>query len=64
MDAEVVKELIQKELNTENLVKELNLVLKENRSKILGDYQLLKDKLGNHGASEKAATIIVNTIMK
>lgn len=59
MDREVVKELIQHDLNTENIVKELNLILHENRNKIMADYLELKNKLGNHGASEKAAEIIV-----
>lgn len=59
MDKEVVKELIQNDLNTNNLVKELKLVLGENKSEILKDYDLLKAKLGNHGASNRAADIIV-----
>ena len=60
MDREVVKELIQKELNTENLVKELNLILGENREKMLNDYVILREKLGGKGASANAAEIIVN----
>lgn len=60
MDREVVKELIQDELNTENLVKELNLILGVNRNKMLEDYAELREKLGNSGASENAAEIIVN----
>ncbi len=60
MDKEVVKELIQNELNTENLVKELHLILGENRSKILADYSELREILGGKGASENAAEIIVN----
>lgn len=59
MDREVVKELIQNELNTENLVRELNFVLKEKRANILSDYEILRQKLGGKGASEKAAEIIV-----
>ncbi|MGC4128151.1 MAG: lipid-A-disaccharide synthase [Bergeyella sp.] len=59
MDKEVVKELIQKELNTKNIVHELNLVLNENRNRILNDYAELRKKLGGKGASEKAAEIIV-----
>lgn len=61
MDREVVTELIQNELTTENLVRELSLVLNENSSKILADYQELKQKLGGSGASERAAEIILNT---
>ena len=60
MDREVVKELIQKELNTKNLVEELNLILGENREKMLNDYKILQEKLGGKGASVNAAEIIVN----
>lgn len=62
MDREVVKELIQSELNTENLVKELNLILGKNRQKMLSDYEILRKKLGGKGASENAAKII--TLLK
>ncbi len=62
MDREVVKELIQHNLTTENLVSELRKILVENRAEILNDYELLREKLGSHGASENAAEIIVNTI--
>lgn len=60
MDKEVVKELIQEDLNTKNLVHELNLVLNENRNRILNDYAELREKLGGKGASENAAEIILN----
>lgn len=59
MDREVVKELIQNDLTTENLVKELNLILNENRNQILEDYAELRQKLGGEGASDNAAEIIV-----
>lgn len=60
MNREVVTELIQNELNTNNLVKELNLILHDNRSEILRDYEELRRKLGGKGASENAATIITH----
>lgn len=60
MGKEVVKELIQHDLTTENLVKELNLILRENREEIIASYKILKEKLGGRGASEKAAEIITN----
>lgn len=60
MDKEVVKELIQHDLTTENLVKELRLILGENREEILSNYKVLKEKLGGSGASEKAAEIITD----
>ena len=62
MDKEVVKELIQKELNTENLVTELKSILDgEKRNEMLNNFELLREKLGGKGASEHAAEIIVNT---
>ena len=61
MDREIVKELIQKELNTENLVNELQKILEgQKRDKMLENYELLREKLGGKGASEHAAEIIVN----
>ena len=60
MDREVVKELIQNDLNTKNLVEELNKILEgEKRSQILNDYEFLREKLGGKGASEKAAEVIL-----
>lgn len=60
MDREVVKELIQKDLNTNNLVNELHLILEgEKRIEILKNYEILREKLGGKGASENAAEIIV-----
>lgn len=60
MDREVVKELIQNDLNTDNLVKELHRILREDRERILRDYDQLRQKLGGPGASDNAAEIIVN----
>ncbi len=62
MNKEIVKELIQKDLNTENLVSQLNLILGENREKMLNDYAELRKKLGGKGASGNAAELIVNEI--
>ena len=59
MDKKIVTELIQNELNTNNLVKELNLILGENRLEILDNYHLLREKLGGKGASDFAAEIIL-----
>ena len=60
MDQEIVTELIQRKLNTKNLVKELNLVLEgDSRQKMLDDFELLRQKLGGKGASDHAAEIIV-----
>ena len=61
MDKEVVKELIQSQLNAENLVDELQKILEgPKRDKMLQDYELLREKLGGKGASNHAAEIIVN----
>ena len=60
MDKEVVKELIQHEMNTANLRTELTKILAENhRSMLFEDYYDLEQKLGGKGASEKAAKAIV-----
>lgn len=59
MDKEIVKELIQNELNETNLKTELNKLLqKDTRSKLLSDYAELKEKLGGSGASAKAAGLM------
>lgn len=60
MDREVVKELIQNDLNTKNLVDELTKVLEgEKREQVLNDYSLLREKLGGKGASGHAAEVIL-----
>lgn len=60
MDREVVKELIQNDLNTRNLVEELRKIMKgEKREQVLNDYQLLREKLGGKGASAHAADVIL-----
>lgn len=61
MDREVVKELIQTELNTKNLIGELTKMIEgEQRNRVLADYSLLREKLGGKGASEKAAEVILS----
>lgn len=61
MDREVVKELIQNNLNTNNLVDELKKILvTEKRFEVFRDYELLREKLGGKGASENAAEVIIN----
>lgn len=60
MGKEIVKELIQKELNTINLTKELNKVITPKTRKVmLSDYEKLHQKLGGIGASKRAAKLIV-----
>ena len=64
MDKEVVKELIQGDLNEDNLVKEVDQLLHNGKRQrqLLEDYEELKDKLGNAGASEKAADVIIEAL--
>ena len=65
MDKEVVKELIQKELNTKNLELELNKIISGNqRQEMLSEYEVLEQKLGGKGASQKTAELIINAIKK
>jgi len=60
MDREVVKELIQNDLNTQNLIKELNSILSgEKRNQMLNAFDVLREKLGGKGASENAANVIL-----
>ena len=62
MDKEVVKELIQGDLNTKNLTKELDKILNgPERKKQFEAYYELEKKLGGKGASEKAATLIIQS---
>lgn len=61
MDAPIIDELIQGNLNTENLKISLDKILNENyRSELLKKYDILEEKLGGEGASENAAEIIVS----
>jgi lipid-A-disaccharide synthase len=64
MDADVVKELIQDDFTRENISKELRALLGDvkKQRKLLDDYDALRSKLGNAGASEKAANIIVTSL--
>jgi lipid-A-disaccharide synthase len=63
MGRAVVKELIQSEFNEKNLLDELNELLKPQvAEKIRDDYKLLKQKLGNRGASARAAKEITDFI--
>lgn len=60
VEYEIVKELIQKELNANNLKIELKKILSGvSRQKVLDGYLLLKDQLGNSGASKRTAKLMV-----
>lgn len=66
MNREVVKELIQNELNISNLKAELDLLLHNQvkKEKISADYDELIQLLGGHGASHRAAEIIYGEAKK
>jgi len=65
-DKEVVKELIQNDFNVEKLTLELKGLLfdKEKIDRIKNDYLLLRKKLGNSGASVRAAAAIHEFLTK
>ncbi len=61
-DKELVKELIQGEMNAKKLNKEINKLTGANgeaRQTLLQEYNVLAKKLGGGGASEKAASKII-----
>ena len=60
MDSGVVKELIQFDMNSEMVKTELDKVLFEGefRTKMLNDYQKLREVLGGTGASKRVASLI------
>ena len=66
MDREAVKELIQNDLTEEKLASELDQLLHNGKRQrqLLEDYEELKDRLGNAGASEKAAEVIINHLKR
>ena len=66
MDKPVLKELIQNELTPENIETELRQLLTNHKKQrqLLEDYEDLRYKLGNAGASNNAATIIVDDLSK
>lgn len=64
MDEEIVRELIQNELNTKLLKEELGKLLDNDsyRTKMLNNFDSLITKLGAGGASAKTAKLIVNDL--
>ncbi len=65
MDKEVVKELIQDDLNVQNLLHEIQLLLKDDNkiSSIKKDYSDLKNKLTEGGSASKNAAKIIHDFM-
>ena len=64
MDEPIVTELIQGDMNTKRVCKELDLILKDetNIFKMKSRYAALREKLGNSGASSKGAALIHDMI--
>nr|WP_315145331.1 lipid-A-disaccharide synthase [uncultured Flavobacterium sp.] len=63
MDKEVVTELIQNDCNTKRIGEELKMILDPNyRQDLLEKYDILEQKLGGIGASEKTAKLIVEDL--
>ena len=63
MDREVVKELIQDELNSVNIISELkNILQTSNRERIFKDYSQLQYLLSAGGAANKTATAIASDL--
>jgi len=62
MEREVVKELIQNQLTTDNLSEELKKIMEDKpyRERILNGYKEINEKLGGVGASGRAAKIIID----
>ena len=59
MDQKIVTELIQSDFNEVRLCKEFeDIVEGEGRTKMLDDYAVMSKKLGDGGASKKAANIV------
>jgi lipid-A-disaccharide synthase len=59
----IVKELIQDDLNTQNLVGELQRAI-DNQKLIKNEYHILRGLLGDAGASQRAADIVVKRALK
>ncbi|MDD3636020.1 MAG: lipid-A-disaccharide synthase [Bacteroidales bacterium] len=64
MDKKVVEELIQHEFNINSLKKALDTIISDtaDRTQMLNDYALLKQKLGGSGASANAAKVIIELV--
>ena len=63
LDKEAVKELVESDLNEQKMLQELTALFNESqRAKILADYELLAEKLGGTGASERVAELMIEDI--
>ena len=64
MNREVVKELIQKDMNMENAVRELKAVLPggDKHDRLMADYAELRQAIGDPGASERVGARMVELL--
>lgn len=63
MNREIVKEFIQQDVNEKNLLKELQRILNSpHRNTVLNDFDALRTKLGESGASLRIASDLVDFI--
>ena len=63
MAKEVVCELIQNDLNTKRLTRELkNILNSTTQQRLKADYERLQNKLGGCGASKKVARLIFDSL--
>jgi len=60
-DEKIVEELLQHDCNTEKITNELNLLLHSKNQRF---YNSLIEKIGEKGASQKAARLVCNLIGK
>ena len=61
LDKMAVKELIQDDLNTKNIIEELEIILsKDGKDKLIGYYNELESLLNKKGASRETAKKIIN----
>ena len=66
LSSELIKELVQYDLNEKNLLKEIKAILPggSKREKILAGYEVLRTKLGPAGASERIAREMVEELKR
>ncbi len=66
LDKPAVLELIQKECTTDNIADELDLLLNnsEHHRDMLKNYDLLAEKMGDPGASDRTAQLVVDFLQK
>ena len=64
LDRPAIKEFIQNELTVPNMVQEMHRLLSDNEHRLAlkQSFDDLRNKLGGSGASERAATVILNMI--